>query len=134
MPQANSLTAEDVMRTKLVSLRPDTDVMDAMHLLARHRVSGAPVVDVRGNLVGILSERDGLHSVLAGCYLGACGCGPVADFMSTDVMCVDTGTSLLEIAQMFDRTKYRRFPVVDENHVVGIVTRRDVLHVLMDMA
>lgn len=134
MPQTNSLTVKDVMRTRIVSLRPETDLMDAMQLLATHRVSGAPVIDARGNLVGILSERDGLHSVVTGCYLGACGCGPVEDFMSTDVKTVDTGTSLLEVAQLFDRTKYRRFPVLDENHVVGLVTRRDVVGLLMAMA
>ena len=134
MSETNSLTVRDVMRTKIVSLRPDADVMDAMRMLATHRVSGAPVIDERENLVGVLTERDCLHTIVTGCYLGASGGGPVEDFMSTDVKSVDPAASLLEVAQLFDRSKYRRFPVLEENVVVGLVSRRDVVIALMELS
>ncbi len=133
MPLA-SITAKDFMTTKVVTLTPVMDVMEAMQVLARHRISGAPVVDARGNVVGMLTERDGLRTVVVASYHGECYCGAVAEYMSQDVQSVEANTSLLDIAELFINTKYRRYPVKHEDSLVGNISRQDVIRAMLELA
>ena len=122
-------TVKDYMSGKLVTFLPDTDVLDAIHELLQHRISGAPVVDNFGNLVGMLSEFDCIKVALQAGYHGDYG-GPVADFMTRDVTTVNAEMSIVDLAQKFAKEGYRRFPVTDSNRLVGQISRRDVLRAL----
>jgi CBS domain-containing protein len=133
MPLA-SITAKDIMATKVVTLEPDMDVMDAMHTLARHRISGAPVVNARGIVVGMLTERDCLRTFVIASYHGEGSCGAVAEYMSHDVRSVEADTSLLDITELFVNTKYRRYPVMQDNRMIGIISRRDVIRAILKLA
>jgi len=99
-------------------------------LVDRH-ISGAPVVDERGNLVGVLTERDFLKAALVAGYHGERG-GCIGDYMTRDVEAVNADDSLLDVAARFVETKYRRYPVMEDNRVVGVVARRDVLRAVID--
>lgn len=134
MSLSPSITSKDYMTTKVVSLSPDMDVMAAMRHFSAHRISGAPVIDERGELVGILTERDCLRSIVVAGYHGEGCCGEVAEFMTRDVVSVEVATPLLDIAQLFVTTIYRRFPVVDEGRVVGVISRRDVIRAVLELA
>ena len=126
-------TVKDYMSGKLVTFLPDTDVLDAIHELLNHRISGAPVVDNFGHLVGMLSEFDCLQVVLTSGYHGEPG-GPVADLMVAEVRTVDANLSIMDVTQLFIETGLRRFPVIKDNRLVGQISRRDVLRALADMA
>ena len=122
-------TVKDYMSGRLVTFAPDTDVLDAIHELLQHRISGAPVVDNFGNLVGMLSEFDCMEVVLTSGYHGEPG-GPVSDLMVTDVKTVDANMSIMDIAQLFMESGLRRYPVLLDNRLVGQISRRDVLRAL----
>ena len=126
-------TVKDYMSGKLVTFLPDTDVLDAIHELLQHRISGAPVVDNFGNLVGMLSEFDCMQVVLTSGYHGEPG-GPVSELMVTDVKTVEASMSIMDIAQLFMETGIRRYPVISNNRLVGQISRRDVLRALSEMA
>ena len=119
------------MTVKPVVFTRDTRLLDAVSVLVDKRISGAPVVDERGNLVGVLSERDLLEAVVVAGYHGERS-GRVGDFMSTDVEAVHADDSLLDVGLRFVETKYRRFPVIEDNRVVGLIARRDVLRVVIE--
>ena len=104
----------------------DQSVLDAVHTLVEHRIAGAPVVDETGNLVGMLSELDCLKVVLQAGYHGDYG-GPVRDFMTSDVQTVNAEMSIVDLAEKFLNSKFRRFPVMTENRLIGQISRRDVL-------
>lgn len=125
------ITVQDHMTASLVTLRPDMDLLDAIHALVSHRISGAPVVDSHGHLVGMLSERDCLKLTLSAGYHGE-GSGRVADFMSPGVQTVDVKTSIVDVAMRFLAEPYRRYPVLRRNRLVGIISRRDVLRGLLE--
>ena len=129
---ATTLRAREFMTRDVTCVTPDMDVMEAMKLLVDHSISGAPVVDERGNLVGVLTERDCLTTVVQSSYHGSSFGGPVADFMSTAPKTIDADTSLLDVAQQLVQTKFRRFPVMQNNRVVGLISRRDVLRALVE--
>ncbi len=108
--------------------------MHAMRLFLMHRISGAPVIDEHGELVGMLTERDCLKSVVTAGYHGEGNGGAVSAFMTVDVVSVDATASLLDVAQMFITSAYRRFPVLDKGRVVGVISRRDVIRAVLELA
>ncbi len=130
----DSITAKDCMSTAVISLKPDMDVVVAMQILVRHSISGAPVLDEHGDLVGMLTERDCLGTVVVAGYHGECACGTVADYMSRDVAVVDAAANLVDVARLFVTTKFRRYPVLDRQRVVGIISRRDVVRTFLQFA
>ena len=121
------------MAKTLTTFRPDTDVLDAVHELVTHRIAGAPVVDSDGNLIGVLSELDCMQVALNAGYHGNWG-GPVSEFMSDDVQTVDAEMNIIDLAQVFVNSKFRRFPVMDGNRLIGQISRRDVLRALQELA
>ena len=124
-----SLKVRDYMSGKLVKFTPDTDVLDAIHELVNHRIAGAPVVDDHGTLVGMLSEFDCLQVVLTAAYHGDPG-GPVSELMTKDVQTVDADMSIIDLAQLFMKSGFRRYPVLKDNRLVGQISRKDVLRAL----
>lgn len=128
-----SATVKDYMSGKLVTFRPDTDVLDAIHELVKHGISGAPVIDDTGNLVGMLSEFDCMKVVLTAGYHGEPG-GPVSDLMATDVKTVKAEVSIVDMADIFMNSGLRRYPVINGNRLVGQISRRDVLRALTELS
>ena len=128
-----SAKVRNFMSGNLIAFHPDTDVMDAIHTLVQHRISGAPVVDDRGNLVGMLSEFDCMKVVLGAAYHSVPG-GPVSDLMVADVETVDADMSIADLAEQFMQTKLRRYPVLSDNRLVGQISRRDVLKALTELS
>ncbi len=130
---ARSVSVKDYMSGRLVTFTPETDVLDVIHELVEHRIAGAPIVDRQGNLVGMISEFDCMQVVLTAGYHGHPG-GPVSELMVTDVKTVDADMSIIDLAELFIETRYRRFPVLKDNRLVGQISRRDVLRALGEIA
>jgi len=128
-----SALVKDYMARTLVTFKPETDVLDAVHVLVKHRIAGAPVVDDEGNLLGMLSEYDCMKVALDAGYHGTWG-GPVSEFMSDGVETVDADMSIIDLAQVFIRKKFRRFPVMQGTRLIGQISRRDVLRALEHIA
>jgi len=128
-----SCVVKDYMARTLVTFKPDTDVLDAVHSLVKNRIAGAPVVDDAGNLLGMLSELDCMKIALHAGYHGDWG-GPVSEYMSDGVETVDADMSIIDLAQVFIDSRYRRFPVMENNRLVGQISRRDVLRALEYLA
>lgn len=122
----------DSMSRDLLILAPDQDVIQAMKRMLDQRVSGAPVVDARGNLVGLLTQRDCLSVAYQASYHGQVA-GKVSEFMTTAVETVPANLSLVEMIERFYHSSHRRFPVMDGNQLVGMISRRDVLRAVVDL-
>ncbi len=119
-------SVRDIMATKLLTFTPETKVVAAIKALVDRKFSGAPVVDERGDLVGILSEMDCMETVVQNLYYGETG-GDVKDFMSTNVTTVNPEMGIVDLAQMLQEKHFRRLPVVENGKLIGQVSRRDVL-------
>jgi len=130
---SKSCLVKDYMARTLVTFKPETDVLDAVHVLVNKRIAGAPVVDDEGNLLGMLSELDCMKVALDAGYHGNWG-GPVSEFMSKGAKTVDAEMSIVDLAQIFVTSQYRRFPVMHGTRLVGQISRRDVLRALEFLA
>lgn len=124
-----SISVREYMAANLVTFTPNMEILHAIHELIDKRISGAPVVDERGNVVGILSEQDCMKVALHAGYHGELG-GRVSEYMSKEVRTIDAGTSILELAELFLSAPYRRYPVMEDNRLVGQISRRDVLRAM----
>ena len=124
-----TVAVKDYMSASLVSFRPDMDILKAISLLVQHRISGGPVLDKQGNLVGELSEKDCLKVALQSSYHSE-SAGTVSEYMHTEIKTVDADTNIADIAGMFVRDGYRRYPVMKDNRLVGQISRHDVLRAL----
>lgn len=121
-----SAKVKDYMAANLITLSPDMEVMQAISVLLKNRISGAPVIDTMDNMVGILSEKDCLKVALEAGYNEGRG-GKVSDYMSKKVATVNADDSIIDIAKIFIETPFKRFPVIDDNRLVGQISRRDAL-------
>jgi len=122
-----SIVVDDFMTTHLSTARPEMDLLALVDLLLVQGISGAPVVDPDGKLVGMISEQDCLRKILVGTYQGDIG-GRVEDAMTSPVETVKMGASIVEVAEQMLATNRRRFPVVDSGgRLRGQISRRDLL-------
>ena len=128
---AKQLLVRDYMAQRLTTLTPDTEIMRAVHTLLEKKVSGAPVIDGEGTLIGMLTYKDCMRVVLNAAYHSEY-CGTVAEYMCTSVEVLAPDTSIVEAAQLFLDKKYHRYPVVAGNALVGQLSRSDVLRALQD--
>jgi len=143
------MRAVDVMVRDVVTIRPDTDVAEAIGLLAKHDVSALPVIDADGRLAGMLSEADLLHrieigterrrpwwlesltgaSTLAGEFAKAHG-RKVGEVMTEGVVAVGEDTPLADIAALLEKKRIKRVPVLRNGRLVGIVSRSNLIQAL----
>ena len=126
-------TARDVMTHSLITISSDSTIFEAIRLLVSRKISGAPVLDPDGEMVGMLSEIDCL-GVLASDQFHADGqIHPVTDYMSRDFETVSPDTDIYRLALYFRDKPVRRFPVVEDGRLLGQVSRRDVLRGIDEM-
>lgn len=123
------ITAKQFMSSHVITFQMHDDVLEAINKLLQKRITGAPVLDIHGNLVGMFSEAECIRVVLHSAYNQSMG-GKVGEFMSHDVTTVDVDSSIVEVAEKFDKTWARSFPVVDDVDLVGMISRVDVLKAL----
>ena len=121
----------DYMSTKLITFTPDIDIRLAIQTLLKHKISGAPVIDEQGILVGMLSEKDCIRVLIDGPYNQRPSAqGDVGDYMSRKIKTITAGSRIMDAAYQFVHTPYRRFPVLDNGKLVGQISRRDVLRAI----
>lgn len=124
----------EFMDTVVPTLSPETRIMAAVDFLLRHRVTGAPVVDENDRLVGIITETDLLKLVTEGVQGEPPTDATVAEYMTTDVITVSPTVDIYYIAGMFVANKFRRLPVIENDRIVGAITRFDLLRVIRSLS
>ena len=147
------MNASDIMTRDVVTVSPETTVPELVQLLLSRNISGAPVVDAAGIMIGIVTEGDLVRraelgtekkrggwlafftgtSTMAQEYVRSHGT-KVSDIMTPGVVAVSRDTPLAEIADLIEDRHVRRVPVVDGGKVVGIVSRANLLRAWASLA
>lgn len=123
---AKNPTVADFMDRKFAKLTPDTSISKALDLLLKKKLIGIMVVDDQGQVAGILSEKDCLKVVLHDTFHRLPD-SKVKHYMHQVVQTVSSTLPAVEAAKLFMKSRFRRMPVVDDNKLVGQLTRRDLL-------
>ena len=122
-------TVDDYMARDLITFSPGDDIFTAVRKLLEERISGAPVVDQRGQLIGVLSKKDCFAVVYSASYHQEWG-GRVEDYMSKEVATIESGTDIVKAADIFMHSTFRRFPVLEKGRIRGQISRADLLRAL----
>ncbi len=130
---SNLPIVDKYMTRTLTQFAPEENIHTAAKALLDQRISGAPVVNDSGQLVGVLSKKDCLQVVYNASYHKDWG-GRVDEYMSREVRTIDSGTDIITVADLFVESNYRRFPVMEGERMVGQISRQDILRALYDMA
>jgi CBS domain-containing protein len=147
------MRVKDVMTPKVISVGVDETVVNAARLMLQHQISGLPVVDKKGELVGIVSEGDFLRrgelgtrrrrpkwlefllgpGKLAQEYVHASS-KKIEDVKTPDPRTIDDDESLETVVDMMERHRIKRIPVTRDGRVVGIISRANLMHALASLA
>ena len=147
------MRAEDVMTREVIAIDPDTTVMEAARVMLEHHISGLPVVDKQGKLVGVLSEGDFLRrretkterrharwleflmgpGRVAEEYTHSHG-RKVAEVMTPEVQTVGETASLEDVVEIMEHKRIKRVPVMCGDQVVGIITRSNLMQAMVSLA
>ena len=122
-------TVDDYMARDLITLMPRDDIHTAVKILLDEGISGAPVVNRKGQLVGVLSKKDCLEVLYSTGYHQDWG-GRVEDYMSKEVTTIESGTDLIKAADIFKSSTFRRFPILENGRMTGQISRADLLRAL----
>ncbi|HLW01533.1 MAG TPA: CBS domain-containing protein [Ktedonobacterales bacterium] len=111
------MIARDIMTHKVCTTSPDECIRDAARILAERHISGMPVLDKTGAIIGMFTEADIISK--QGEY--------VKDIMSTEITTVQDDTPVDEIARILNQRKIKRVPVLARGCLVGVVSRADIV-------
>jgi CBS domain-containing protein len=114
------MKVKDIMTTPVIDAHVDTPVNGLVDLLARHRISAVPIIDDEGAVVGVVSEYD---------LLARQG-KTAADIMSSGVISVTEDTDVDDVRVLLIDRRIRRVPVLHGQHLVGIVSRSDLVELM----
>jgi len=123
------LSIHSIMTTDVITVKAATPIYEALNLLEKHKVSGMPVVNDDNHVVGILSEKDVLK-ILIDKKLDVKS--TVSDYMSRDVVCFTEQDKAIDICKFFIRSNKRRVPIVKEKKLVGVVSRGDIIPLILE--
>jgi len=147
------MQVKDVMTRNVISVGPDESIMKAARLMLQNRISGLPVIDQDGELIGIVTEGDFLRrgelgtqrrrpkwlefivgpGRLAEEYVHTAG-RKIDEIMTTDPVTASEDDSLEKVVELMERRHVKRLPVVKNGRVVGIVSRANLMHALASFA
>jgi len=143
------MKAADVMTTNVITVTPESSIGDAARLMLQHRISGLPVLDQKGQLVGMVTEGDFLRRGETGTerrrsrwlefilgpdrlsseYVQAYG-RRIADVMTSNPVCITEDASLEDVVDVLERRRVKRLPVMRDGKLVGIVSRANLVQAL----
>lgn len=111
------MKVREIMTANVLSVRDDSEVEDAARMLARHRITGLPVVNAAGGVVGLVSELDLITKIGR----------TVADVMTRGVISISADAEVEQLTDLLASRRIRRVPVMDGDKLVGVVSRSDLV-------
>ena len=120
------VSVRDIMTEHVVTIDPNATVEEAVGLLLRHGISALPVIDGDRRLLGLVSEYDLLKNL----FDGQSTSRPVSEYMMREVRTVAPVDNVASVAEWFLAERYRRYPVVDNGRLVGVISRRDIMRII----
>ena len=126
---AQPILAKEIMTKDVISISENETLGAAIRKLVLHKVSGMPVLDETGKLIGIISEKDILNFFFCGHLKDT----KVNEAMSKDVVHYGPESLIDSIALAVSQKHFRRVPIVENGEVIGIISRRDIIHYVLDI-
>jgi len=123
------LKAKDVMTMEVITVDPETTLEKAVSMLVNNKISGMPVCDKDGKVVGMISEKDLLNFIFSGNLNNT----KIKEAMSTHIISFPPDADLDKIALVMGEKQIRRVPIIENEKLLGIVSRRSIIRIVLSM-
>jgi len=125
-------SVEEYMTRDLITFKKDTDISVVIHSLLENRISGAPVLDNDGQVVGLIDDKDCLNVLFGNVYNRLPTTkDTVSNYMSNVMRSISVNQNILDVASVFVSSPFKRLLVMDDNNkLVGQISRRDILRAI----
>jgi CBS domain-containing protein len=128
------VTVRDYMSTKLITFKSSERIEKVIDGLIKHRISGAPVVNEKNELIGVISEGDCIKHISESRYYNMpMENNTVEKHMVKNVETIDANMNIFDAANKFLESKRRRFPIVENGKLVGQISQKDILKAALAM-
>ena len=129
-----NILVSDIMKRNLVVFSPNDSIFEVMKKFVKHKISGGPVLNKNGKIVGVISEADCMKEISDSRYFNM----PILDkrvknFMEKNVDTINSSTSIFDAASRFYNSSRRRFPVIENQKLVGQISRKDIVIAAINM-
>ncbi|MEC8615619.1 MAG: CBS domain-containing protein [Bacteroidota bacterium] len=129
-----NILVRDIMKRNLVVFSPNDSIFEVMKKFVKHKISGGPVLNKNGKIVGVISEADCMKEISDSRYFNM----PILDkrvknFMQKNVDTINSSTSIFDAASRFYNSSRRRFPVIENQKLVGQISRKDIVIAAINM-
>ncbi|MFV0542013.1 MAG: CBS domain-containing protein [Aestuariibaculum sp.] len=131
---SQSLKVSDYMSTNLITFTPEQHIDTVIETLVKNKISGGPVVNEKNELIGIVSEGDCIKQISESRYYNMpIQDRTIKDCMVKDVETIDGNMNIFDAANRFLSAKRRRFPIVENGKLVGLISQKDILKAAMKL-
>lgn len=130
----NAPSVTDYMTKDLITFKKETPIKEVIATLLKKRITGAPVLDDNNKVIGLIDDKDCLNVLLASAYYNQPSSDTVSNYMTRVMKSVSIHDDIVEIANIFVHSKYKRLMVMDDNNnLVGQISRRDILRAIKEL-
>ena len=117
------------MTREAITVGPDTDLKEATRILVENKVSGMPVIDEEGKVIGMISEKDILNFIFSGNFDST----TVKEAMTSHIVSFSPDTDIEKISLVMGERQIRRVPILENGKLVGIISRRSIIRTILDI-
>lgn len=123
------------MTSKLITFKPETKISDVIDSMLKNRITGAPVLNAKNEVVGLIDDKDCLKVLVGSAYYNhPAGEDTVINYMTNVMKTISIHDNIVNVANIFLETKYKRLLVMDDTgKLVGQISRRDILRAIKDL-
>ena len=123
-----NILVKDYMSKEVISFRKSDSIFEVKRVLLEKKISGAPVINKSGKLIGIISETDIMKQIIDSKYFNMpMSRTTVSKYMTKNVDYISPNETIFDAAEKFLRLKRKRFPVMESNRILGIISRVDII-------
>lgn len=123
-----NILVKDYMSKEIISFHKSDSIFEVKRVLLEKKISGAPIISKSGKLIGIISETDIMKQIIDSKYFNMpMSRTTVSKYMTKNVDYISPNETIFDAAEKFLRLKRKRFPVMESNRILGIISRVDII-------
>ncbi len=131
----NAPSVTDYMVRELITFKPDTEVKEVIETLLKNRITGAPVLNDKNEVVGLIDDKDCLNMLVSSAYYNQpVEKDTVSTYMTNVMKSISIHDDIVDVANIFVQSRFKRLLVMDDDgKLVGQISRRDILRAIQDL-
>ena len=131
---SQNILVKDYMSKEVITFHKSDSIFEAKRIMLKKKISGAPIVNKSGKLIGIISESDLMKQIVDSKYYNMpISKTTISKYMTKNVDFISPNEPIFDAAEKFLRLKRKRFPVMDSNKILGIISRVDIISAALNV-